>query len=158
MVRLHNPELTTEPTVVRFQTRREHSPPSIDGLRIQQVVPYFARADGASFEMPVTHLHFTEQGSVDVIGGGAVSVDSAISTLRGNAGSWVPMIGKAPFGAWELALRDTEGMRIRFKNEQIEGQVRLFSVKPSLPPSNSWIALTRAFSSSAWMARATERL
>lgn len=117
---LHNPELTDEPMVIRFQTRREDFPPNIDHLRIQQVALYFARADGASFEMPVTHLHFTGQGSVDVVGGGAVSIDGVISTLRGSAGNWMGVIGKAPFGTWEMALPDREDMRERFKNEQIE--------------------------------------
>ena len=30
------------------------------------------------------------------------------------------MIGKSPAGEWELALPDTEEMKVRFKNEEIE--------------------------------------
>ncbi|MBB3188947.1 neuraminidase-like domain-containing protein [Halomonas cerina] len=117
---LHNPEQSDTPMVVRFETRRENFPANIDELRIQQVVLFFARAKGASFEVPVTHLHFIEQGSAGPAGGGATSIDGVLSTRRGNASSWAAMIGKSPFGKWELALPDTEEMRNRFKHEQIE--------------------------------------
>jgi len=53
-------------------------------------------------------------------GGGAVSVDGIISTRSGNAGSWAAMITKTPFGEWELTLPNTEEMRNRFKNEDIQ--------------------------------------
>jgi hypothetical protein len=117
---LHNPDQTPTSMVVRFQTRRDDFPPNIDNLRIQHVVLYFARADGASFEVPVTHLHFTEQGGAGEVGGGATSIDGVISTRRGNAGSWMPMIGQASFGEWELALPDDSQTRSLFENEQIE--------------------------------------
>ncbi len=42
------------------------------------------------------------------------------STRRGNAGSWSEMIGKSPYGEWELALPNTEEVRSRFENEEIE--------------------------------------
>ncbi len=115
---LHNPELTATPMTVGFETRRQDFPPNVEDLRIQHVVLYFTRAGGASFEIPVTHLHFTEQGTGGAIGGGATSVDGVISTRRGNAGSWTTMIGKPPIGEWELALPNTAEMRNRFKNTQ----------------------------------------
>jgi hypothetical protein len=117
---LHNPEQTATPMVVRFTTRREDFPPNIEDLRIQQVVLYFARKSGASFEIPVTQLHYIESGAGASVGGGATPIDGVISTRRGNAGSWTAMIGKPPIGEWELALPNTEEMKNRFKNEEIE--------------------------------------
>ena len=105
---------------VRFQTQRDDFPPNLDDIKIQQVVLYFARADGLSFEVPVSYLHFTESNSGGTVGGGATTTDGIISTRRGNAGSWVAMIGRSPFGDWELALPNTEEMRNRFKNEDIQ--------------------------------------
>ncbi|MFX0201850.1 MAG: hypothetical protein ACFFCW_37545, partial [Candidatus Hodarchaeota archaeon] len=52
-------------------------------------------------------------------GGGATSIDGVISTRRGNAGSWISMINKSPFGEWELALPNTEDMKNRFEDEEI---------------------------------------
>jgi receptor-binding and translocation channel-forming TcA subunit of Tc toxin len=80
---LHIPDQTSTPMAVRFTTLREDFPPNLDGLRIQHVVLYFARADGHLFEVPVTSLHFTEQGSSGFVGGGATSIHGAISTRRG---------------------------------------------------------------------------
>lgn len=117
---LHNPEQSDSPITVNFDTLRENFPPNIDNLRIQQVVLYFARKDGHLFEVAVDHLHFTEQGSQIPVGGGAASFDGVISTRRGNAGSWFPMIGKSPIGSWELVFPNTEEIKNRFKNEEIE--------------------------------------
>src|SRR5262249_45768954 len=117
---LHNPDLSKTPMTVRFNTRREDFPPNVDGVKIQQVVMYFARADGKSFEAPVNHLRYTEQGAAGSVGGAAMSIDGVISTRRGNAGSWTAMLGKSPAGEWELALPNTEEIRNRFKNEEIE--------------------------------------
>jgi hypothetical protein len=48
------------------------------------------------------------------------SVDGVISTRRGNASSWAPLLGRAPVGGWELTLPNAEEMKDRFKNEDIE--------------------------------------
>lgn len=117
---LNNPDQTATPMIVRFQTRREDFPPNLDDLRIQHVVLYFARKSGASFEVAVNHLRFTEQAGPGAVRGSAMSIDAIISTRRGNAGSWTPMIGKTPVGQWELALPDTEEMRNRFQDEELE--------------------------------------
>jgi hypothetical protein len=114
---LHNPDQTSTPMTVRFTTAREQFPPNIVDVRIQQVLLYFARANGQSFEVPVTSLRFKENGAVGSIGGGATSIDGVISTRRGNAGSWTAMIGKTPFGDWELVL--PKEMKDRFNNEDI---------------------------------------
>ena len=116
---LHNPDQTVTPMIVDFPTRREDFPPNLENLKIEHIVLYFIRADRKNFEVPLTHLRYTEQGSGPV-GGGATTVDGVISTRRGNAGSWTAMIGKAPVGEWELALPDTPEIRNLFKAEEIE--------------------------------------
>jgi hypothetical protein len=116
---LHNPEQTKEPMKVLFKTVREDFPPNLGSLKIQQVLLYFARAEGKSFEVPVTQLRYTAQGEAVAVGGSATSVDGTISTRSGIAGSWAAMIGKSPAGEWELALPNTDEMKNRFKNEEI---------------------------------------
>jgi hypothetical protein len=116
---LHNPEQSSTPMTVQFKTFPGDFPPNIDDVRIQQILLYFSRADGQEFAVPVTSLRFTSQGNVGSVGGGATSIDGIISTRRGNAGSWTAMIGKAPFGDWELVLPKTDEMKNRFNNEEI---------------------------------------
>ena len=130
---LHNPDQTATPMTVRFKTVSDDFPPNLENLKIQQLVLYFARADGKSFEVPVSHLHLREQGAPGAIGGGASSTNGIISTLTGNAGSWTAMIGKAPFGEWELALPNTVEMRNRFKNEQVEDMLFVITFSGRTP-------------------------
>lgn len=117
---LHNSEQTRTPMTVRFQTMREDFPPNLETLKIQQVLLYFARSNGQTFELPVTQLRFTAPGNQGTVGGSATPIDGVISTRRGNAGSWMTMIGKVPVGEWELTLPNTEEVRNRFKNEEID--------------------------------------
>jgi Tc toxin complex TcA C-terminal TcB-binding domain len=120
---LHNPDQTATPMVVSFTTQRDDFPPNITDLRIQQVVLYFAFAEGYSFVVSVT-LSFTEQGSTVPVGGPALSVDGIISTRTGSAGSWISMLGKSPIGQWDLAFPETflDGQKASdvFKKEEIE--------------------------------------
>jgi hypothetical protein len=131
---LHNPEHTSTPMVVRFTTVRADFPPNVDGLKIKQVVLLFSRADGLSFEVPVSSLRFTEERNNGTVGGAATSINGIISTRRGNAGSWTAMIGKAPMGEWELALPNTEEVRNRFKNEEIRDILFIITYDGKMPP------------------------
>ena len=118
---LHNPRQTTTPLVVNFKTARADFPPNVEELRIQQVLLAFVRAEGQSFEVASAQLRFTPEGETVAVGGTAgSSVDGIISTRRSNAGSWTALIGRAPVGTWELALPNTEEMKNRFKNEEID--------------------------------------
>lgn len=109
--------------VVRFDTREADFPPNVDNLKISNVVLYFVRADGVDIEVPVTHLRFTEKGGTGTVGGGAASIDGVISTRRGNASSWISMIGKSPYGVWELSLvnnlPDGRASEELFRNEEL---------------------------------------
>jgi Tc toxin complex TcA C-terminal TcB-binding domain len=118
---LHNPRQTTSGLVVTFKTARADFPPNVEELRIQQVLLAFVRAEGQSFEVESAQLRCTPEGETVAVGGAAgSSVDGIISTRRSNAGSWTALIGRAPVGTWELALPNTEEMKNRFKNEEID--------------------------------------
>lgn len=138
---LNNPDLTDTPMTVRFQTRREDFPPNVEDLRIQHVLLYFIRSDDIVEELSVEHLHFTQQGSNGVVGGGATTIDGVISTRRGNGTSWLPMIGQTPFGDWELALPDEpgnvlpNGRRVRdlFQDELIEDILFVITYQGNTP-------------------------
>ncbi|MDX2032571.1 MAG: neuraminidase-like domain-containing protein [Blastocatellia bacterium] len=117
---LHNPDQTATPMVVRFQTTRSDFPPNLDDLRIAHVVLYFSRQSGRSFEVAVEQFSFTPQSEAGALGGAANSIDGIISTRRGNATSWLEMIGRTPIGEWELALPDTEEFRNRLRDHEIE--------------------------------------
>ena len=117
---LHNPDQSKTPMTVQFSSFAEDFPPNVDDLRIQQVLLYFSLADGKNFEIPVAALRFSEQGTVGAIGGAATSIDGVISTRRGNAPSWTPMIGKTVVGDWELAFADNDRMRAYFADDDIQ--------------------------------------
>jgi hypothetical protein len=117
---LHNPDQTDTPMTVSFTTSDTDFPPNVDALQIQQLLLYFVRSNGASFEVPVSYLHYTAEGEAGTVGGAATSVDGVISTRRGNASSWFAMMGKSPIGEWELALPNMEEIRNRFKNDEID--------------------------------------
>lgn len=138
---LNNPDQTATPMVVRFQTQRADFPPNIDNLKIQHVVLYFVRKNEENFEIPVNHLQFTEHNGIGTVGGAAQSIDGIISTRRGNAGSWTAMIGKSPFGQWELAFPDEpgdvldDGRRVRdlFQDELIENILFVITYQGTTP-------------------------
>jgi hypothetical protein len=119
---LHYPDRTAAPMKVAFRTRREDFPPHLQRLRIQHVVVFFARPDGAALEVPVTQLRLRADAAAAWAGGGGASLDGAISTRRGNAPNWVPLIGASPVGEWELELPDTPAMRDRFRKDAAAGE------------------------------------
>ncbi|NDY70684.1 hypothetical protein DO021_03335 [Desulfobacter hydrogenophilus] len=134
---LNNPDRTDTPMRVRFETRHEDFPPNMDGLRIQHILLYFIRKDGETFEVPVHQLLFMETGTQGSVGGSAQTVDGVISTRRGNSTSWLPMIGKSPFGEWELAFADAQAdvLRIRdlFTEELIEDILFIITYEGTKP-------------------------
>jgi hypothetical protein len=117
---LHNSEQTKEPMTIVFRTIREDYPPNLLDLKIQQVLLYFVPSGAILSEVAVTHLRYTAQGEPGTVGGGATTIDGIISTRRGNAGSLSALIGKSPAGEWELALPNTEAMKSRFTNGEIQ--------------------------------------
>jgi hypothetical protein len=92
------------------------------------VTLYFSSKSDPMPPLEVARFLFTEQGQADATGGGATTVNGFISTRQANAGSWTVMLGKSPFGEWELAFPDNlpadltnpQAPRNRFKNDEIE--------------------------------------
>jgi Tc toxin complex TcA C-terminal TcB-binding domain/Bacterial Ig domain len=118
---LHNPEQAETPMTVTFSLASQNFPPNVAELRIQHVLLAVARAEGLTFEIGSVQLILTPQGETVPVGGEVNgATDGLISTRRGNASAWVPLIGRSPVGAWELTLPDTEEMRNRFENEEID--------------------------------------
>ncbi|HBY97188.1 MAG TPA: hypothetical protein DEP84_25130, partial [Chloroflexi bacterium] len=137
---LHNPELLQpdKQMVVSVRVERNDFPPNLDTIRIEQVLLAFARAGGLTEEIPVAHFTLTQAGGQLPVGGSAVTANGAISTRRGNAGSWAGMIGRPPFGVWELSLRTgdpNQDRRIQrwFKEEQIDDVLLVISYAGRTP-------------------------
>ncbi|SHF57240.1 hypothetical protein SAMN05443144_11063 [Fodinibius roseus] len=130
---LHNPDQTDAPMAVQFDMRRQDFPPNFSGLEIQQVLLYFVRTGGSSFEVDVKHLHLIA-GETTTKGGNARTTEGIISTRRGNGAGWMPLIGRSPIGTWELALPNTTEVRDYFKTEEIEDILFVISYKGQTPP------------------------
>lgn len=120
---LNNPNLAAEAMRVRFRTTAADFPAGLRDISAQHLILYFVRSEGAAFEIPVSGFYFSEAGGIGRLGGPAQTIDGIISTERGNAGSWVVMLGRSPYGEWELDLRGslTDGRLISdlFVNNEI---------------------------------------
>jgi hypothetical protein len=116
---LNNPDQSPTPMTVKFSTIAADYPPNIEDVTIAQVLLYVARTAGQNFEVPVS-LKFTPEGAAAPMGGAATTIDGVISTRRGNAGSWTQMQGRGPAGEWELALPNSDEMKTRFQNGDIQ--------------------------------------
>ena len=131
---LHNPDQTSTPMTVQFSIDRSDFPPNLEALKIQQVLIYFSRADGKSFEVVVNQLEFTPRVGGGPAGGGATSIEGVISTRRGNGAAWsAAFLTKEPFGDWKLVLPDTEEMRNRFRDDDIEDMLFVITYSGRTP-------------------------
>jgi hypothetical protein len=145
---LNNAELLAAPArmVVKFRIGRGDFPSNLERIRMQQVMLYFARSDGASMEFAVEHLRLVDPLGNVLTGGAARTIDGTISTRRGNGSSWLPLIGagagvggRAPFGEWELSLRnpnaaEAQQLQDAFKKGQIEDILLVVSYAGDTPP------------------------
>ena len=71
--------------------------------------------------------------ALSAVSAGSTTIDGIISTRRGNGGGWTPMIGKSPFGEWELALPNTNQVKKWFKDDQIEDILLVISYAARTP-------------------------
>jgi hypothetical protein len=119
---------------VSFSTTREDFPSNVEDFTTGQVALYFVLADGKTAKDLRAQLHFTEQEEQTAIGGEATATpDGIISTRLGNAPSWTPMIGRSPFGRWELALPDTAEVRGLFASKAISDIVFVLTTSGRTP-------------------------
>lgn len=129
---LHNPDQTDAPMTVRFRTSRSDFPPNLERLRIRHVAVYFARRDGAAFEVPAL-LRFKDEESSGFVGGLARTRNGMGNTRLGNAAAWTPMVGRAPFGEWELGLPNSGQIRNHFKRGEVEDIMLAVTVSGETP-------------------------
>jgi hypothetical protein len=131
---LHNPGQAATPMTIKFTLTPQGFPPNVEDLRIRQVFFAVVRAEGQTFEIGNTQLKLTPHGETLAVGGAVDgTTDGLISTRRGNASAWIPLIGKLPAGAWELTLPNTEEMRNRFKNEEIDDLLLILTYEGRTP-------------------------
>ncbi len=132
---LNNPDQTSTPMVVGFDTRPQDFPPNLMNVRIEHVVLYFVKKDGIeAFPVAIDHLHFQEQVSGPPYGGSAQSIDCKVSTRFGNGVNWLSLVGRQPFGRWELSLTDSQELRSRFAQEEITDILFVLSYRAETPP------------------------
>lgn len=116
---LHNPDQVAPARrmIASFQTTRSDFPVNIENLAISHVALYCVSSGSApAAPLEVLNLRFQQTPF-----GQALSNDQGIiSTRRGNGANWVGLIGRSPVGAWEIALPDTQAMRRRFTEREID--------------------------------------
>ena len=106
---LNNPDPSATHISVTVETKLEDFPPNVQNLSIAQLLLYFVPGDSGAFQIQPT-LTLTPPGNgAEANVGGMVSsppdgnpLGTVFSTRRGNASSWMPMIGMSPAGSWTL--------------------------------------------------------
>ncbi|MGH6893561.1 MAG: hypothetical protein ACREEP_15025, partial [Dongiaceae bacterium] len=133
---LHHPELLApgqRPMSAAFHVRPQDYPPNVSDIRIRHVELFIGFRDDATVPM-ATELLFAPDGAAGTLGGPATGNEGFVSTRRGNAGSWMTLIGKAPFGRWELRLRNDDAMRALFREDQVTDIVLVITYSGQTPP------------------------
>lgn len=116
---LHHPDQTDTPMSVQFEVFESDFPSNLKGLTIAHITLYFARKDGATFEVNIDALKFLGKGTTSSIGGGAIAENGLVSTRSGNAGNWIKFAGKSMEGIWTLSLANDIVTRSYFDEEEI---------------------------------------
>ncbi len=116
---LHHPQNDTDPIVITFKTHRSDFPVNLSDIRIEQLLLAFGGTDGNIIEVADVELSFTENGNPSGIGGTASTIEGSISTRKGNAASWIAILGKQPIGKWQLNLPNTPEVRRLIQNSEI---------------------------------------
>lgn len=123
---LNNPQQSNTPLRVQFSTTAADFAINVNDLFIEQIAVYLSIKDGNEKKIKFKLL-YSEQDSPALLGGDTISDRGLASTLQGNAGSWIAMIGKSPIGDWTLAFNDTPQVRTMFKDEIIEDILLMIS-------------------------------
>jgi hypothetical protein len=129
---LHNPDLTSQPMSVAFETVREDFPPNIDNVRIEHVTLYFSRKSGRNIEFDTVDLRLAQSGG-GLLGGISRTDNGVISTRAGNGASWLGMRDAPPFGEWRLTLSKAEEVKQWFKDGDVSDILLLVTYGGRLP-------------------------
>jgi Tc toxin complex TcA C-terminal TcB-binding domain len=134
---LNNPQQSPMPMVVQFQTEAQDFPPNLDRMTIGQLVLYFVPTNGASFAVqPSATLTLTgtdANGNSRTVRGTATAIDNVISTRRGNAPNWAPMIGMQTAGNWTLDLSSPLATNL-FQNGTLQDVLFVVTYNGNTPP------------------------
>ena len=136
---LHNPDQTTTPMTVTFDTRRDDFPPNLEplSLAIGNVSLLYSPSAGAAPQSWATDLRtnltFDDGGGGGALGGQADPSGGEISTRSANGASWNAMIGRVPEGTWTLALPETATTRAIFEQDVLDDILLLVSYRGTLP-------------------------
>jgi len=135
---LHNPDQTSTPLSVMFDTSAADFPPTLDDVTIEQVA-LVASARGDSPRGLTVRLRFAESpGDAGPTTSTpwlvAAPVDGIASTRRGNAGAWFALLGKRPAGRWWLSLPDTEEIREWLEDDALLDLQLVLSFRGETPP------------------------
>ena len=122
---LNHPDLVeppNQPMQVVFETVKADFPANLNDLGIQHISLYVARKDGNNFEIQIDDLSFAEINQAEISGGGTTTVNAISSTRNANGGNWSNLTGgnRKPFGKWRMSLPNTDVVKNRFKNDEIE--------------------------------------
>jgi hypothetical protein len=129
---LHNPDLTSRPMSVSFETIREDFPPNLENVRIEHVSLYFSRKSGLDTEFDTVDLRLSRSGG-GLLGGTSRTDKGVISTRSGNGASWLGMRDATPFGQWQLTLPNTEQVRQWFKDDGVKDVLLVVTYGARLP-------------------------
>jgi hypothetical protein len=134
---LNNPNQSSTPMIVQFQTVLEDFLPNIDDLAIQQLVMYFVPVNGSALPVqPTATLTFTgtdSNGNPESPMGTETAIENIISTRRtDNPTGWSQMIGMQVSGSWMLDLSDPNTSRL-FQNCQLQDILFVITYNGRLP-------------------------
>ena len=114
---LHNPDQTSEPMTVRFQTSPDDFPANVDDPRIEDVLMYFPGSNGGLPTDSQVELGFGGERSLTVTMS-ATPQNGIVSTRRKR---WeASMSGMTPFGEWTLKLPNIPQVRKQFTEDKID--------------------------------------
>jgi peptidoglycan hydrolase-like protein with peptidoglycan-binding domain len=133
---LNNPNQSSTPMVVQFETEAQDFPANIEDLTIQQLVMYFVPASGSALPVqPTATLTFAgtdSSGNPESPKGTEIAIENIISTRRSdNPTGWSQMIGMQVSGSWTLDLSDPNTSRL-FQNCQLQDILFVMTYKGRL--------------------------
>lgn len=95
-----------------FTVGPEDFAPNVHDVAIQHVTLFFARAAGASFEVPLEYLELVPAGAQTAVQvGPALSKNGVISTRVPEYRDWLTRLTGRPYGKWTLSLPNSEVLR-----------------------------------------------
>ena len=135
---VHNPDQTPVPLAVSFETLPQDFPPHVDDLEIEHLA-LMITARGMPRSLTV-RLRFREAAEAGTDPPPrtpwltTTPVDGLVSTRRGNAGSWLGLLGRRPVGRWELSLPDTDEVREWLAGDLVDDVLFVVSYRGRTPP------------------------